>query len=77
MRYHAYRLLYRPPSTFTVPTGWTLLEKPPDAYHINRPDLPFSKHRFGVVGYERQLSADEVEKWELEYLGPRDAPKWA
>jgi hypothetical protein len=68
--------MYRPPSVFTLPPGWVLLERPFDGFS-RRLDLPPSKHRFGVVGYERRLCPDEEKTWELEYLGPREMPAGA
>jgi hypothetical protein len=30
------------------------------------------RYTFGVIGYARKLTDEEVYKWELEYLGSRD-----
>lgn len=61
---HHYKPLYRPASFATVPKGWVYIEAP--SYVTGRPDLPQSKHKHGVIGYDHPLSMTEVERFELE-----------
>jgi hypothetical protein len=65
-----YTLMYRPPSTFTLPrVGWTLLERPSAIGGFERrDDLPISTHPFGVVTFDRELTDDEVERFELKVV---------
>lgn len=60
---------YRPPQFSGLPKGWELLATPSDRAGLNRPDLPTSRHRFGVIGYAEQLTKEEAESCELNYLG--------
>lgn len=64
-----YTLLYRPPSTFTLPRGigWSLVERP-TVGHYNRPDLPLSQHPFGVVTFDREVTPEEIEQFELQQV---------
>lgn len=65
-----YSLKYRPPeASSNLPKGYEVLETPRDRSGYNRPDLPTSDHRFGVIGLTKQLSRDDVERYELTYLG--------
>lgn len=66
-----YSLKYRPPQFSWLPEGWELLETPHDRGGINRPDLPTSTFRFGVIGLTQQLTTDEREQYELTYVGER------
>jgi len=62
-----YTLLYRPPCFSSLPrAGWTLLERPQGPGFELRPDLPVSAHRFGVMTFDRELTAEEVESFELQ-----------
>lgn len=65
-----YRLLYRPPSFATLPrAGWTLIERPNPRHGFNgREDLPVSRFEFGVVAFDRELTADEIAAFELEVV---------
>lgn len=61
---HRYTLKYRPADTFTLPRiPWRVVER--GVGYERRTDLPLSAHRFGVVEFDRALTADEVERWEL------------
>lgn len=67
-----YTLLYRPPSFATLPRGigWTLLARPtiPSSGYERRTDLPTSEHPFGIVAFDRELTADEMDRFELKEL---------
>ena len=63
-----YTLLYRPPSSCTLPKGWTLIERPQVPGFESRTDLPLSKHYFGVVEFERVLTQDEAADYQLKAL---------
>jgi hypothetical protein len=67
---HLYAPQYRPPGYATVPAGWELVENP-KLTPFKRPDLPRSNHNFGVIAYERELTAEEIKSYELTYLGAR------
>lgn len=64
---HLYRMRYRPASLSTLPRGleWVYVEAPPDLA-VRRPDLPVSKHRFGVISTVRSLTAEEMESYEID-----------
>ena len=66
----AYTLLYRPPSTFTLPRGigWTLVERPslPGLGFDLRTDLPISRYPFGLVVFDREVTPEEIERFDLE-----------
>lgn len=65
-----YTLLYRPPSFATLPSriGWTLVERPsvPCGGYERRTDLPVSAHPFGVLTFDREVTAEEIERFELK-----------
>jgi len=67
-----YTLLYRPPGVCSLPRGigWTLVERPsmPCSGYERRTDLPLSTHPFGVITFDREVTADEVERFELQAL---------
>ena len=70
---YLYAPRYRPPSSFTLPKGdWDLVENPKMTPFPGRRDLPLSKHNFGVVSYDRELTPDEIESYELDYLGSKN-----
>lgn len=61
-----YAPLYRPPSFCTVPAGWSLVERPAFGLGFDRrTDLPASSNRFGVIEYEKPLSAEDVARYQL------------
>ena len=62
---------YRPPQFSALPKGWELLETPQDRSGLNRPDLPTSKYRFGVIGFAEKLTNDQRDQYELTYVGER------
>jgi hypothetical protein len=55
----------RPVGFATVPDdlrdSWRYVEAPPDLY--TRPDLPRSRHLYGVVEVPRPLTADEESRF--------------
>lgn len=70
-----YTMLYRPVATFTTPRGvateWTRL--PAGADHRMRrafPDLEVSEHPFGEFTASRELTADELEQWQIKRVDP-------
>lgn len=62
-----YTPLYRPPGHATLPKAqWILVEAPrglPGALH--RHDLPRSQYTWGVVVFDRELTPEEIEAFEL------------
>lgn len=72
-----YRLLYRPPSFATLPkAAWTLVERPNPRHGFERrADLPVSVHEFGVVEFDRALTADEIAAFELEAVPAPGDPR--
>lgn len=63
---YRYAPLYRPPSTFTLPAGFELIERPFAGLGFDRrTDLPLSQHRFGVVRYQKPLTEDEIRRYQL------------
>lgn len=57
----------RPASFVTLPPGlaWEFVEMPPDIAH-QRPDLPRSVHRFGVIATVRPLTDEELERYDID-----------
>jgi len=67
---HLYRPLYRPAAFSGIPKGWQYAEAPPDLPKVAITfGIPMSRHMFGIIAYDRKLTADEVKQHELEYLG--------
>ena len=66
----------RPASVATLPPGiqWEYTEMPWDLAH-RRPELPRSGYRYGVIATSRPLTADEIERFSLRFIGtiPRKA----
>lgn len=60
---------YRPPAFSVLPKGYELVETPQDRAGYNRPELPTGEHRFGVVAWTKKLTSDDLERYELKYLG--------
>jgi hypothetical protein len=60
-----YFLKYRPASFCTLPRGvsWQYVEAPHEG--CNRPDIPSSKYRHGVITTDRPLTAAEMEQFEI------------
>ncbi len=50
--------------------SWNYVEIPSE-YAADRPDLPISRHRFGIIATTRQLTAKERYTFDLEQVsGP-------
>jgi len=50
--------------------SWNYVEIPAE-YAADRPDLPISRHRFGIIATTRQLTAKERYTFDLEQVsGP-------
>ena len=65
---NAYTPRYRPPTSFTLPRGqWTLRERPAVGFPL-RTDLPISQHPHGVVVFDRALTAQELDDFELDIV---------
>jgi hypothetical protein len=62
-----YRPTLRPAPCGGIPSGiqWDYVENPRD-FPVNRPDLPPSRHRFGIVALDRKLTESEVHHFDLE-----------
>lgn len=65
---HRYTQLYRPPSSCTLPKGWTLVERPLVPGFERRRDLPISKHYFGVIEFDHALTQDEIADYQLKTI---------
>lgn len=66
MNLHTYTQLYRPPTSCSLPKGWSLVERPHSPGFERRTDLPLSSHQFGVIGFERVLSSEEIANYQLK-----------
>jgi len=60
-----YTTKYRPPGFATVPDGYVLLERGTDDHFPRRTDVPKGPTRFGVIGYPRCLTPEELESFEI------------
>lgn len=67
---HTYTTKYRPPGFATVPAGFRFVASGKDNPLPLRTDLPRSPHRFGVVAYDRPLTAREIEAYEMVPIDP-------
>jgi hypothetical protein len=67
---HRYRMKYRPCGFATLPQGltWNYVEAPVMHGLANRPDLPTSRHMFGVFEADRPLTDQEREDYEIEVV---------
>ncbi len=65
---YLYRPMYRPAGFATLPPGlsWNYAEAPAMYGLANRPDLPQSRHTFGIISTERQLTDAECRTFELK-----------
>lgn len=65
---NTYKPILRPASSFTLPAGvkWEYVEAPWDG--VNRPDLPRSSNRHGVISTDRPLTAEERAHFDLELV---------
>ena len=70
MTEHTYTTKYRPPGFATVPAGFRFVASGKDNPLPLRTDLPRSPHRFGVVAYDRPLTARELEAYEMVPVDP-------
>jgi hypothetical protein len=63
-----YRPTLRPAGFATLPAGvrWTYVEAPEMEGLANRPDLPRSRWRYGVIEVDRPLTAEETKRFDLE-----------
>ena len=59
--------LLRPASRATLPAdiGWNYLEAPQMFGLANRPDLPQSAHRYGVIETTRPLTDAELKHFDI------------
>lgn len=62
-----YRTTIRPAHGGGVPAGlrWEYIEAPAMHGLVNRPDLPVSQHRYGVIRTERPLTVEEREHFDI------------
>ena len=62
-----YKPMLRPAHTASLPRGltWDFAEAP--AY-VNRPDLPRSSHRYGVIVTYRELTVSERKNFDLDQV---------
>lgn len=65
---HKYQPLLRPAGFATLPNvGWDFVERPdPRIQDVNRPELPRSAHRYGVIATDRPLTTLECELYDLK-----------
>ena len=65
---NAYTPRYRPPTSVTLPRArWTLRERPAVGFPL-RTDLPVSRYPHGVVVFDRALTAQELDDFELDIV---------
>ena len=64
---YLYRPLLRPAGFATMPAGlkWNYVEVPRDIAHL-RPNLPVSRHRYGVIACDRELTEKERRNFDIE-----------
>lgn len=56
-----------PPAFASLPKGWEYIKSPQEI--AKRLDVPESNCLFGLIGYNRELSAEELKHYELEFMG--------
>ena len=63
MRTHLYRPLLQPASSYTLPAGvdWDYVQAPVIGGLINWFGLPQSRHPFGVIRTDRELTTEECK----------------
>jgi hypothetical protein len=73
-----YRTTLRPIFGGGVPPGvkWELVEAPADGSLTKRPDLPRSKHRYGVFTTDRPLTQDEMQHFDIEPVTVNRVEVW-
>ena len=66
---YLYRPLLRPAGFATMPAGlkWDYVEVPRDIAHL-RPNLPVSRHRYGVIACDRELTVKECVHFDVEQV---------
>lgn len=64
---HLYRPTLRPASYGGMPQGvcWAYVEAPAMHGLANRPDLPTSRHLYGVISTDRALTAAECKQFDM------------
>ena len=62
-----YRPMLRPAGFATLPPGvrWEYVQSPAMSGLCNRPDLPRSDYRYGVISTDRALTVDEINHFDL------------
>ena len=63
---NAYTPRYRPPTSVTLPRGQSTLRERPAVGFPLRTDLPVSRYPHGVVVFDRALTAQELDDYELD-----------
>lgn len=65
---YRYRPRFRPAGYATLPPGvvWHYVEAPPCDYLPSLVGVPVSRHRYGVIATDRELTSDEIKTFELE-----------
>ncbi len=65
---NTYRPMLRPASSGSLPSGvaWDYVEAPYMHGLANRPDLPTSKYRYGVIQTDRPLTPEELATCDLQ-----------
>ncbi len=64
---YRYRPLYRPAHFAGLPVGWKYVEAPACEPLIgSRLGIPVSNHTFGIIAYNRELTGEEKERFQLE-----------
>lgn len=69
MKYR-YATQYRMPDFVTAPPGFEIVERGPQFPLPLRTDLPMGKHPFGVIAYDKLLSFEAVQDFQLTPLPP-------
>ncbi|MDA8350110.1 MAG: hypothetical protein M0038_15150 [Pseudomonadota bacterium] len=66
---YLYRPLLRPAGFATMPAGlkWDYAEVPREIAHLRR-NLPVSRHRYGVIACDRELTENECRHFDLEQV---------
>lgn len=75
MKLYCYAMLLRPIGIGCLPPEpYELVERGvrPGGEYPKRTDVPQGDQPYGVVGFGRKLLSDEVEKWDLKYVGQKE-----
>lgn len=64
-----YRTTLRPPGFGGLPSGvgYSYAEAPSDG-SVNLPNIPTSRHRYGVIETSRPLTAEEMEHFDVVWV---------